>query len=224
VASQGAVLECPLGGCGSPVVLASGQSSPWGIAIGGASAYWTAASLALTVPIDGGTPAIVGSEGNTPLPIAVDATNAYWADSIGDVFVCELAGAGDASAGGCANSPTILTAASASGMPSHGLVIDTTTVYFTNDSGTVWKVSKTPGAAPVTLSTGGGTPFGIAVDSTNVYWTDGTNGTVMTAPIVGGPATTLASGQSLPTSIAVDSAYVYWTDAATSGSVMKTAK
>ena len=67
------------------------------------------------------------------------------------------------------------------------IVLDSTSVYWANDTSnsTVMKV-PIGGGTPTTLAGGQSYPRAIAVDSTSIYWTDKNNGsvdgTVMMAP------------------------------------------
>jgi hypothetical protein len=217
----GSVLECALGGCATPFALASGQPSPWGIAIPsvGGVAYFTAGSSAWSVSLDDGGVSALGSESGTPNPIVTDGSYVYWSDATGGVYKCAT--------GGC-TTPTQLSAPA--GQPSSGIAIDASNVYFTlgggSTPGAVWIVSKA-GTGAMSLVTAN-LPLGIAVDPSTelVYWTDAGSGTVMKMSAVdAGAPITIASGQSNPTGIVLDSTYVYWTNAvATTGSIMRMTK
>jgi hypothetical protein len=61
----------------------------------------------------------------------------------------------------------------------HGIAVDTTNVYWTNDNaGTVMTV-PIGGGTPIQRASGQSNPGNIAVDATSVYWVNGNGGTVM---------------------------------------------
>jgi hypothetical protein len=107
---------------------------------------------------------------------------------------------------------------------SHGLAVDTTNVYWTNDgsdSRCKGIVVKAPvgGGAPVVLVRGpsDGAAFALTIDATSAYFTmppkaSTRGGGIMKVPLLGGPVTTLvlSDGDSAPLSIAVDGTSVYW--------------
>ena len=96
-----------------------------------------------------------------------------------------------------------------------GLAVDSTSVYWADQSfSSVYKVGVDGGTATTLASTGAGLQ-GIALDSTSVYFTVGS---VYKVGINGGTVTTLASSPS-PGAITVDSTSVYWADG--SGAIYK---
>ena len=65
---------------GSTTQLASGQYGPNGLAVDGASIYWTTQEgLVLKLPVAGGTPSTLASVSNGGTGIVVDSTSVYWA-------------------------------------------------------------------------------------------------------------------------------------------------
>lgn len=118
----------------------------------------------------------------------------------------------------CAMSPCTMTLAPSS-MPV-GIAVDSTSVYWTDDSsGTVNKV-PIQGGTPTTLASGEMEPAFLALDSTSLYWIagDSNGGFVKKVPLAGGTVTTLATTRGVA-GIALDAQNVYWTDAV-DGSVM----
>ena len=214
--------QCVAGRC--LVTLASGQSSPWRIAVSATGVYWTNINYGtvMTVYLDGGTPTAVTRTAGYPDAIAVDTTCVYWSDDLaGAVMKVPLNGG--------------VVTKLVSGQSTLGAIaVGATSIYWiTGDA-----VMKVPldGGDVATLAYGQSSPAGIAVDARNVYWTNMGSGpfggTMMKVPLNGGIPATLAATQLnpgdvavdatsvFPVVIAVDATGVYWTDGG-GGNVMK---
>jgi hypothetical protein len=141
---DGSVMKVPIGG-GTPTVLASGLSGPYGIAIDGTSVYWTNVGdgTVMKVGLDGGAPLVLASAQYDPMGIAVDATSVYWT-----VDWVPPGGCGAVMTAPVDGGPTLLLAPDP-GAPL-GLAVDTTSVYWTSpygdvysdQGGTVMKIDK----------------------------------------------------------------------------------
>lgn len=202
--------QCVNGSC-APIILASNQNKPWGIAVDAANVYFsnrTSAGSIVQVPIDGGPTTILASNQNDPDCVAIDTGNVYWSNVAGGSVHMVPIGGGPL---------TVV----ASGQTPAGVAIANGEIFWTNwnSNGSIMKV-PVPGATPIVVATGQNLPHRIAVDGAFAYWTAYGAGAVRRAPVVPGAVTTIASGQSYPIGIAIDANNVYWTNS-TAGSIYK---
>jgi hypothetical protein len=180
-------------GGGTPITLASGQSSPNYIAVDELNVYWTADGVVMSVPLNGGTPTVLASGQFEPEGIAVRGDTVYWTANQNEGAVLSVPRLGG----------SVLTLASQQRAPA-GITTDANSVYWADSLG-VAKLSL--GGGPVTtLASQGG--IRIAVDSASVYWTDAFS--VRKVRIDGGSVTTLSEEAGSPFDIAVDAKNVYW--------------
>jgi hypothetical protein len=207
---NGAIVD---GGLASsqPVILASAQGAPSGIAVDPANVYWTNGrdGTVMECAIGGcnGHPTPLASNQNMPGAIVVDATNVYWTTNVG-VVRCAIAG--------CNGSPTSLSSVSQGSI--WAIASDGSNIYWTNEVG-VFKCASSGCGTPINLAGFQPGPQSIAVDSTNVYWAAG--GQIMSCPTAGcaGNATMLVSRSDTPISLASDGTSLYWIEVMTGGSV-----
>lgn len=229
----GSVMKASIDG-GGIVILASGQTSPYHIALDSEYVYWTnkidspdagVSGSVMRVKKTGGAAEVVSPNQVGASGISVDDTNVYWANhlSVGNVKRKAKDGSG-----------TALSIATGQNKPFMTRCDPGTTgfVYFTTqEDGVVRKVDKTtPGVTQVSDTNPGMRP--LAIDGPELFFgIFGTPGDVRKAPKdAGSPGSTgLAGGTNFSpvVGLAVDASYVYFTTQrdtsgiANQGSVMR---
>lgn len=162
-------------------------------------------------PLAGGVASGITGQQTTPRGLTLGAGYLYFGKEMGGKLLgVSITGGADLKFG----DPAMFF-----GTVHHGIAVDATSVYTTNDYGTTaGEILKWPvgGGLSTVLVGGQAVPNYIAADATNLYWTDrgvtAHTGSVMKMPKAGGAVTTLASGLGGPKRIAVDAASVYWND------------
>jgi hypothetical protein len=220
---------CMAGVC-QPVVLASGQSTPFGIAVDSKNVYWTNSSdgTVSKCAIEGcsNNPTVLASGQAEPAAIRTDSLNVYWVDQ---ARTFDAGAVAKCSVDGCGQSPT--TVAGGQSFPGDNLALFGDAVYWASMSldGTVSILSCSKEGCtgtPSVLSWGQDTVLELAVNSMGFYWT--TDSYVLTCflggcnnqTVDGGPRVTVLA-QPANGSLTIDSTNVYWTvPDATNGQVL----
>jgi len=205
---------------GTPSIL-SGSSEVDAIAIDTANVYWIGSSL-MSAPLGGGDPTIVAT-GVSANELLADGLNVYGVDG-GALWAVSVSGGAQRSLidGPSSGVEAIAVLGDSVYVASFsGIAAGTSVVY----QGSILRVPKAGGAAPVVLVSNQPHPYAIAVDSTGVYWANagylGVAGGLMHSALDGGNAAALPSSANVG-SVVLDETNVYWTE---DGSrVMKMAK
>jgi len=184
----------------SPVVLGSGFSSPWTVAVDAAGDVYVADAgnnSVKKIPAGGGAPVVIGSGFVFPTGVALDAAgNIYVADRNSGSIKKMPPGGGTPA--------TLVTGLSSPG----GLTVDATgNIYVADNGDNVIKEIPVGGGSIISLGSGFNSPWGVAVDpSGNVYVADQANNAVKKIPAGGGTPVLVGSGYSSPYGVALDAA------------------
>jgi len=188
-----------------PSVLVDNLDYPFGLALDDTHVYWSDSALGEVSRLAkaGGDPQTL-ADSQYPWEIAVDADSVYWSN--GDVVVKVAASGG-----------TPVDLAGSLGEVLY-VAVDTSYVYWTDESlGTIMRVGK-GGGSPETLASGQLGPQALALTSERVYWVNRDDGTLASVAKAGGTPRTEASGLVGPAGIAEIDGSIYWSEAGELGS------
>ena len=202
--SAGKVVACTIGGCNDqPTVLAPNQVQAEAVTFDGTNLYWATSGTIVTCVPPACSPrtAIATGLGGTVVEATSRLGVAYWVSG-GTLEFCPV--------GGCAATPTKISAASGTGV----VLDDNGHVYFTRGNAVVSCPAAGLCATPHTIGASDD-PYGLGTDGVDVYWLDDLDQVVFRCPVSGcsaGPEH-FADGQlSQPgANVALDGEYAYWT-------------
>jgi len=171
---------CSDGGC-QPVILLSGLTAPFGVAVDADRIYWSTGSGTIAAAsLDGGSPVVVVADAGTPAYIAVVGSDLYWTDRLnpnGSIVARTLPGGAVRRIVAGERYPT-------------GIAVVGTTVYWTvqQDDG----LSKSlPDGGSASVSGNLNYPEDIVSDSTSMFIASPGSG-IMKVALTGGNAAILS--------------------------------
>jgi hypothetical protein len=191
------------------VLLAESADEIVGLATDGTALYWFSGATStegishtnlMSVPVVGGNPTTLASptaEGGVPERghiLQVDSSTIYWAAYSGEGHgIYRMPKSGGA--------PTLLAATS----DVDSIVLDQTSVYWSDQSGAVMSVPKGGGATSHLFD---GSYCNIAVDETSLYWSQ--YGRMWSMPKAGGTPTSLTTMLDTCYTLTTDDSNIYW--------------
>ncbi len=207
--SAGTIRRVPIGG-GSPQTIASGELSPWVIAIDASYVYWTSNEAYSSVgqaTLDGGMKSPLAPMQPYPRGVAVDSSYVYWSNESGNdagpagVVRAFFDGGGLLQVAVAAEPKDVVAAAGY--------------VYWADATAGTVNRALSDGTMPTTIASGESSPWGLAVSNGRVFWTNYTaTGTVKSKALaaLGAAPTVHATGQHAPRAVVADANSVYWTN------------
>ncbi len=204
---------CAAGSC-QALTLASGEESPWGIALDDTSVYFTnfGGGTIRKVPKAGGSTVTLAS-GSAPSGIAIvppggvlAAGSVVWTESNGGVYTVPASGGARV-----AIQPEVSAGSNPKGFPA-GLAVDASNVYWVDNAHATVYRAPLAGGPRTALSDPYVQPLGLYLSGGEVFWTQyGASGTIRKAPIAGGPSQVLTpAGAPNASSVFVDGFDVFF--------------
>jgi hypothetical protein len=158
-------------------------------------------SYLLQVPAGGGPTVTLASGSVAPSYVACDTTNVYW--NVEDFTGGQTPAIMKMPIAGGASAQVV------SGDPDTGFAVDSTSIYWVNEAGSL--LANPLAGGPGSALTSGANCFEVAVNPSTVYWID--LNTLYSIPVTGGsmPATVQTSPTQIAISaVATDNTHVYW--------------